>query len=189
MNKLFLLVVISVSANIFSYSQTDDYNKNEYYVGYSNLQYDNGQRRTFNGFEVSYVRNFHRYFGSKADFSGSYYRRKDFSGNAIADYKQSTYNILGGIQIKDNASNARIKPFGHFLIGVANDRNRLNCSNCGTPNFRVSYTGIAGAIGGGLDIKLSDKINLRAIQADYNPTHTGAFTKNNIRLGIGISFK
>jgi opacity protein-like surface antigen len=67
--------------------------------------------------------------------------------------------------------------------------------------------GFTAAIGGGLDIRLSDRVAIRAIQVDYNPmkfdfsdfgttgipgtpTFTGdqKRTLHNFRIGIGIVF-
>ena len=44
------------------------------------------------------------------------------------------------------------------------------------------------AVGGGLDIKINEKIDLRAIQVDYAPIFSG-FLQNNIRFGVGLVFK
>lgn len=51
---------------------------------------------------------------------------------------------------------------------------------------RVSDTGLAAALGGGLDIRLNKRLDLRAIQVDYNPTRLFGSTQHNIRIGIGI---
>ncbi len=192
MDKLFLSLCFLALTSSFGLAQnSDDYNKNEFYVGYSNQQIDNGTDNTFNGFEGAYVRNFSRYVGVKADFSAAY-KKDTFTTSAvqpIREVKQSIYNVLGGIQIKDNASSKRLQPFAHLLVGVGNNRVRTNCPTCTIPNFKVSDSGIAGAFGGGLDIKLSDKVNFRAIQIDYNPMRVNNITYHNVRFGIGIVFK
>jgi hypothetical protein len=202
---LCLTCVLGVSA--FAQSNTDEYRKNEFYVGYSNQQIDGGGYSTANGFEGAYVRNVHRYFGIKADVSGAY-RSSDFevqgfdatSGNYT--YRGSTdsqlYNFLGGVQIKNNASKARFKPFGHVLAGVAVNRYKFSALTCtqGTcpgfvPNqagsFNTKHFAMAG--GGGLDIRINDKIDFRAIQVDYNPIWRGTNVQNNFRFGIGVVFK
>jgi hypothetical protein len=52
-----------------------------------------------------------------------------------------------------------------------------------------SETGLAGAFGGGLDIKLNDHIDFRLIQVDYNPIKFNGGVQQNVRIGIGFVFK
>jgi hypothetical protein len=54
---------------------------------------------------------------------------------------------------------------------------------------RLTITGFGGAFGGGLDIKVSDRIDFRVIQVDYNPVYTRSSFNNNVRIGVGIVFK
>ena len=198
-NILCLTFVLSVS--IFAQTNTDEYKKNEFYVGYSNQQVDTGNYSTLNGFEGSYVRNVHRYFGIKGDVSGTYKNRKNSfttNNNTISfEQNRAVYNFLGGVQIKDNSSDAKVKPFAHVLAGVGNVRNKTKNYACTGPNCPTfvnlngtfSETGFASAVGGGLDIKINDKIDFRAIQVDYNPIRNGGSTMDNVRFGIGVVFK
>ena len=208
MNKLFAALCLTVWSIVCVSAQTPgEYNKNEFFVGYSNQQVDFGDRVNFNGFEASYTRNVSRYFGIKGDVSGAY-RNRDFNISELpgttgaftfrAESKSSIYNFLGGVQVKDNASTARLKPFAHALVGVAVNRqkNRLSCTSGNCPSFIVNSStnaftesGLAGAFGGGLDIKINNRIDLRAIQADYNPTRIDGRTANSFRFGIGLVFK
>lgn len=163
-------------------------------------------RINFNGFEASGVYNVHRYVGLKADFSAAF-RNKDFStsigtGTTATTLSFSTsnqvYNYLGGVQFKDNSSDSRVKPFAHVLVGAATERTKIKNATCTSgitsncTNFTTgsnSETGLAGAFGGGIDIKLSDRVDLRAIQVDYNPIRINGGTDNNFRFGIGFVFK
>lgn len=184
-------------------TSTGDYNKNEYYVGYSNQQINDFSRSTFHGFEVGYVRNVHRFFGIRGTVSGAYRNDSD-SGSFVSgtttttfsfENKRRVYNFLGGVQVKDNASTSRLKPFGFAMGGVAVNTNRgsstfcASCTSASTVFFRSSDTGLAGSFGGGLDIKINDKIDFRAIQVDYNPIYSDSRVNNNFRFGIGIVIK
>lgn len=208
-------LTILLSVGVFAQTDSDEYNKSEFFVGYSNQQVGNRNRRTFNGFEASYVRNVNRYFGVKGDFSAAYQNAntnffvvadKIVAGNSTTttlatvngDFKSSVYNFLGGVQVKDNSSQARLKPFGHALVGAAHTRSKTKnvecvsvCSNLtlDTRDFSSSDTGFAGAFGGGLDVKINDRIDFRAIQVDYNPVYAGSRLNNNFRFGIGLVFK
>jgi opacity protein-like surface antigen len=212
MKKLMLAACLMASVGISAFAQSSTYKKSEFYVGYSNGQIDNGvdtgnsfrdfldDHTTFHGWEASGVYNIHRYFGLKGDVSGTY-NKKTFAfaspnGNVSFDTNNSLYNFLGGVQIKDNSSDARFKPWAHALIGAGHGRTKIKNATCtfaADCNGLVgteSETGFAGAFGGGLDIKLNDKIDLRAIQVDYNPIHfSDTGTDHNVRLGIGIVFK
>lgn len=209
MNKLIKAFCLTVVLGIGIFAQNnDDYKKNEFFVGYSYQPVDNGNRQSFNGFDVSGVHNFSRYFGIKGDFSGAYRNSEDdlFISNPIngsttyiIKNNSSVYNVLGGIQVKDNASTTRFKPFAHALAGVAHTRfksSNLRCSsgNCATTpiifsDAAFSETRFAAAFGGGLDIKINDRFDFRAIQADYNPIFFGNSIQNNFRFGIGIVIK
>src|SRR6476660_8180818 len=101
-NILCLTLFLSVAA--LAQTNTDEYKKNEYYVGYSNQQLKTVDFSTLNGFEGAYVRNVHRYFGIKADVSGGFRRDKfNFSGSDTTNgtysysgkYSTSVYNFLG----------------------------------------------------------------------------------------------
>jgi hypothetical protein len=60
--------------------------------------------------------------------------------------------------------------------------------NCGQVADQ-SQNGFAAVLGGGLDVRLSDKIDLRVVQLDYNPTVFDESTSTNYRIGFGIVFK
>ena len=210
MNK-FIKILIStcvLGVSAFAQTQTDEYRKNEFYVGYSNQQLDAGNYRTANGFEAAYTRNIHRYFGIKGSVSGAY-RNDEFQltindpTNGTYTYggklNTSVYNFLGGVQVKNNATNARFKPFAHALAGVAVTRSKNSGFTCfsgtcpsfitNSPSVTFTNTNFAMAVGGGLDIKINDRIDFRAIQVDYNPIFGGGFRRDNIRFGIGIVIK
>jgi len=223
MNKLFSAFCLMIITSAIAFAQTTggDYRKSEFFVGYSNQQVDTGansdtgngardffnDRLSFNGFEVSGVYNVSRYVGVKGDFSGAY-RRKDLSfatgtgttANTVRfETKNSLYNVLGGVQIKDNANDTRVKPFAHALVGVGHGRTKVSNVSCSNASVSTSIcsgladsfdnTGLAGAFGGGLDIKVSDKIDIRAIQVDYNPIRFDGQTDHNFRFGFGVIFK
>jgi hypothetical protein len=215
---LFAFGLVILSAIIAS-AQTDDIKKGEVFVGYSNGQIDTGvdsgssinaffrDRKSFNGFEVSGVYNLSRYFGVKGDFSAHFNRQNLNSvftnpggGTTTITTRNdnSIYNVLGGVQVKDNSESGRWKPFAHALVGVANERSKFQDVACtsstgttcpvGFTDQTFSNTGFAGAFGGGLDVRINNTFQIRVIQVDYNPVRIGGFTNHNARFGAGIVF-
>lgn len=220
MNKIVLAFCLTIFTSVFAFAQTttttDEHKKAEFFVGFSNNQVDTGidaeddneireffnERESFNGFNVSGVANVTRYVGIKGDFSGTY-RKDEFSvpvtvgtttQNVGFKLNSSLYNVLGGVQIKDNATTARFKPFGYALAGVGHGRVKVSNVTCPTgvdcSDFTSdSETGFAAAFGGGLDIRVNDRVDFRAFKVDYNPIRFDSGTQHNFRFGIGIVFK
>ena len=201
---LFAAILIACSAPFTFAQSSDDYNKVEGAILFSHNRVDTGisdddediddivdEREGFNGVNASITGNLSRYVGLKGDLS---FHRKSFSesfGPTTVDVDADIWNVLGGVQIKDNSKETKVKPFAHFMAGFATARFDIE----GIPSSLVadddSESGFAGVIGGGLDIRVSPRVDFRAIQFDYNPTRLGegAGTQHNFRIGIGIVIK
>lgn len=170
-------------------------------------------RRGFNGFNASVTGSVSRYVGLKFD-SSAHYDSDRIRANSIIpclsppcqtspvdfELRSSLYNFLGGVQVRDNAKSASLKPFAHVLVGAAHARSRVDEESLNRPCvlavgavcpgvFQRSDTGLAGAFGGGLDFRLSDRVDLRAVQLDYNPVRIDGATRHNFRIGVGIVFR
>ena len=203
MRKLLFSVIILACAASFSYAQSSDYNKVDIFVGFSHNRVDTGisnndpelddvidEREGFNGFNASVTGNVTRYVGIKGDYS---FHRKSFSdsfGGVTADVDADLHQLFGGVQFKDNSKETKLKPFAHLMAGFA--RGKSDATVTGIPgftSFEETETGFAGIIGGGVDIRLSPRVDFRAIQFDYNPTRLGDSTQHNFRVGIGIVFR
>jgi len=209
--KTILIGTIILACASIAAAQSD-YKKFEFFGGYSHNRVDTGlgdeepaladiinEREGFNGFEVSATGNLSRYLGIKGDFSG-HFKNKNFQIPGLPgsnlDIDSRLFNFLGGVQIKDNSTEGTFKPFAHALAGVAHARNSVDFNDvvcvaivpspCSP--FTQSETGFAAAFGGGLDIRASDRISIRAIQVDYNPTRLFDSTQHNFRIGVGIVF-
>ena len=217
MKRIVLAFCLVAATSIFASAQGvgDDYKKGELFLGYSNGQVDTGlgdieddfdldigERESFHGFNVSGVYNVSRYFGVKADVSGVYSNR-GFSfqvpttgggtGSVGFETKGSLYNFLGGVQIKDNSKSGVFKPFAHALVGAAHARIKLSGLGCSvgvdcTGFEGGSETNFAGAFGGGIDLRVSNRVQVRVIQVDYNPIWFDGGRSNNLRFGFGIVF-
>jgi len=211
-----LFVVITSGLHVFAQDDSkseDDYKKVEVFAGYSfglaDDKYDTGSsiasffrdRSPRHGFNVSVVYNRNKYFGLKGDVSATYirdnirktYRFDNTTAFATGRKKASLYNFLGGIQLKDNASTKRFRPFGHAMLGVGSQESSTKNTNCffvcdpDAPVFVSQSTGLAGAFGGGLDIRVNENLEVRAFQIDYNPMKMNRM-KHNGRIGVGLVF-
>ena len=208
----FSFAILAVSAVVAQ----DDHKKGEFFVGYSNGQIDTGvdtgdspldvlrERENFNGINVAGVYNVSRWFGVKGDISATF-NKTDFSTTVVgpggsntisAETNNSLYNFLAGVQVKDNSNEGTFKPFAHGLVGAAHARTKVNnftctgldCPDLDTPEETFSDTGFGAVIGGGIDFRLNNRVQIRAIQVDYNPTRIGGEWQNNLRIGAGIVF-
>ena len=196
MRKLFMAALLIACTAPFTFAQTsDEYNKYDFGVLYSHNRQDVGvedpnqnfidEREGFHGVEVFAKGNISRYVGLKGSYS---FNRKSFdiNGGTAAttfDVDADLHQLLGGAEFKDNAVETKVKPFAHVLAGVAHARADVSNS---TLSFNESDTGFAAAVGGGVDFKLSDRVDLRAFQFDYNPIRSNGETSHNFRVGIGI---
>jgi hypothetical protein len=211
MGKLIFFAILIVACASMALGQsTDEYNKVEGYVGYSHNRVDTGiddsdpelsdivnEREGFNGVNASITGNLTRYFGVKGDFSG-HFKKKTFPiGIASLELDSNLFQFLGGVQVKDNSTETKFKPFIHALVGAARVRNEGNFSTdicvavfpspC-PADFSETDTGLAGVFGGGLDIRAGKRLDIRVIQFDYNPTRVFDSTQHNFRIGAGIVF-
>jgi opacity protein-like surface antigen len=218
------LIFISATAALAQ----DDYKRFEFFGGYSALHLDNlagdtgspavddvlGEKQTLRGFNLAAGYNFHKYVGAKFDYS-LHLREDNFTRPAGSGTIDTTLqNFLGGIQVKNNMNDGpRFKPFGHALFGVAVQKVDVDSPNLpalfGISDFHTNETSFSMAFGGGLDIKLNSRFDIRVVQIDWNIINRGdqqtgivlaptpfqtvgtpfvitGTRQDNLRLGIGI---
>lgn len=213
MRKLMLLTALILACASVSFAQSDDYNKVEFTVGYSHARVDTGvddtdfdddddfgdffrDRRGYNGFDTSITGNLTRYFGLKANFSG-HYKSDSFTDTGITvNSRERLYNFLGGVQVKDNSKETRFKPFAHALAGGAHQSVRLTSSSI-ADDFDIDDTSFALKFGGGIDVRVHPRVDLRLIELNYNPVFLGdqtvlgetfrGETQHNFTIGFGIA--
>ena len=183
------LLLICTTATL---AQNTDYKKWEFFGGYSALHFDNlggdtnsaavndvlGEKQTLRGFELAITRNFHKYVGAKFDYS-LHLREDNFTRTLASGTVDTTVqNFLGGIQVKNNDEDGpRFKPFAHALFGVANQKVDVDSPQLATvfgiSDLHANETSFAMAFGGGIDIKLNNRIDIRAAQIDWNIVNRG----------------
>lgn len=185
---LFLILVVACTAP--AAVAQNDYNTYDIYAGFSHNRVDVGgggltsDREGLNGFEVAAKGNVSRYIGIKGDYA---FHRKSFSetiAGTTFTVDANLHTLVGGVEIKDNNKEKKVKPFAHFMAGFA--RASFDANIAGLSD---SETGFAGIAGGGIDIRLNGRADFRIIQVDYNPTRLFDETQHNFRIGVGIVFR
>ncbi len=166
----------------------------EVFGGYSFFKSDGGG--SLHGWNASVDVNLSKSFGFVVDFSGNYGTqslRADFSDPdfpatiiARADADSKLHMILGGPQFSYR-KHEKITPFAHALFGASRLSTKATLS-FGNITREISAADLAftAAFGGGLDLKLSENLSFRMIQADYVLTRFGGGTQSNARLSVGI---
>ncbi len=197
MRKLLMAALFVACTSSFAFAQTDDYNKYDIGVLYSHNRVDVGiedpnqnfldERQGFHGVEGFVKGNVSRYVGLKGSYS---FHRKTFDITApgvTVEVDADIHQFLGGVEFKDNARETAVKPFAHILAGAAHSRGRASGPGI---TFNESETDFAAAVGGGIDFRINDRVDIRAIQFDWNPVRSdNGGTSHNYRIGIGIIFR
>jgi opacity protein-like surface antigen len=188
-------ILIAATASLLAAETPADFPKNEFFAGYSFNSADintltvDPHRTGQNGANLEYTRNLTKHLGLTGDASVHFHRESRSTGGSSFSSKRDQYFFLAGLQFK-TGNGKRVQPFAHALFGASLFRGFTSdlrpSSNVYTFDDATSF---AMALGGGLDLRVSKKIDLRLIQADYAPTFFGPGRQNNFRLSVGIVFK
>src|SRR5262245_43042468 len=159
MRKLFFIAALALALPIIA--QAQDSPRTEIFGGYSYLRLndDLNDDKDLNGWNASVNQNILKWLGFKADFSG-HYGNSTFILGTGADL--NTYLFLFGPQFSLRRWD-RIQPFGHVLFGAV----RANADSFVTGGPHFSDTAFAMAVGGGLDVKVLDKLYVRLVMGDF----------------------
>ncbi|QMV19765.1 hypothetical protein GOB94_14470 [Granulicella sp. 5B5] len=183
--------------------------KAELFLGYS--RFGTGSNNTvvgnrmvgLNGGSASIAFNFNRYLGLVGDFGGYDDSQLQFTGTGanqplVVNSSGTAYTYLFGPRLSFR-NHTRFTPFVQVLAGGvhASAVTVSNCAGAGCAALPVQNS-FAMAGGGGLDIRLTHHISIRAVQAEYmltrfqgvvNSVSTGASaSQNDLRLSSGLLF-
>jgi hypothetical protein len=164
-----------------------EYPQAEIFGGYSYLRADPTDMN-LHGWNAAVTVNLSEWFGVTGDFSG-HYGSPSVRGFEVPYLDVNSHTFMVGPKMTWRGET--VAPFAHFLIGGS----RVSTSAFG---YGDSATALAAAIGGGLDVKLSPSLSLRAVQVDYLMTRhdTGPqifFSgiddrQDNLRISAGVVF-
>lgn len=141
----------------------------------ANLQKVYCLRRGYKGFSGTAAFNFRKYVGLVGDFTGLFKTETtvdDFGAHVDTNkIKNRTWEVLGGLQIKNNSKTARFKPSLHVLAGFARQTSKDVQTSTGPFDFTLTdnVTSFAMKIGAAADVRLTDRVDLRVIEVNYNP--------------------
>lgn len=167
----------------------------EVFAGYSYFRPDGGG--SLHGWNASVAVSLGRWLEIDSDLSGHYGRQSfsaeisngDLPGNISirANSNASVHSFLFGPRFSYRG-NKKLTPFVRNLFGVSRLRTDATIR---TGNLAVDSAfadvGFAFAIGGGLDVNLSESVGLRLFQVDYVGTNFGGTSQGNVRLSFGIT--
>lgn len=143
--------------------------KAEIFGGYQYTRFDGGTNA--NGWNGAVTGNLNNWFGIAGDFSGAY---KTQNGVSFNNY---TYTFGPVVSYRHNET---FTPFAHFLAGGY----RASASFSGVSG---STNGFAMMFGGGVDVKATRHVGVRAIQFDWLSLHSnGNSDNNNMRISTGL---
>jgi len=163
----------------------------EIFVGYTNLQAEGlpnrnnpnspfdteffRDRATLHGVNGSVTAYNEVGIGITGDFSWARRSRgQDFVGGR-ADQDTDVYYVLGGPTVKFNR-NHRAQPFTRVMAGIGYTRfkasvetiNPVGVGSTGN-SFVIGGTDFAASVGGGLDVRVNDRLKVRLFQVDWAP--------------------
>jgi hypothetical protein len=168
----FALLTGLFSLAAFAQEGTGATPKAEIFGGYQYTRFDGGVNA--NGWNTAVAGNLNRWFGIAADFSGAY---KSQNGVSFNNY---TYTFGPVVSYRHNET---ITPFAHFLAGGFH-------SSASFGGLSGSGSGFAMMFGGGVDVKATRRVAVRAVQFDWLSLRAnGASDNNNMRLSTGILFR
>ena len=169
-------------------------------------------RKGMNGFDLSATYTISRYVGIKGAFA-RHSKSESFvdvfevgpgeTFTANVSTKDRIDSLLAGVQLRDDQSLARIRPYAHVLAGVARQTARFELP--GAFNASSKETSFTMRFGGGIDWRVNDRVSLRLIEVNYNPIVAGerpltgegidvpirinGRTASNFTFGFGLVFR
>jgi opacity protein-like surface antigen len=211
MRKLFLLFAIVLLAAPAGFAQSD-YGNWEFFIGYAHERASNGgdrldaqgrainangttsrvdfqnKRIPYNGVSGEVVANVHKNIGLVANITATFANTQFHDGlsGRNFDARVSRYTLLGGPRFNWRNGSPFI-PFAHALFGVTRYTADFKNDDFTCPD--TNETAFAMALGAGLDIRASSRIDVRAIQVDYLPVFFDNRREDGLRFSTGVKIK
>ncbi len=211
MRKLLLLFAILLVCAPAGFAQSD-YSNWEFFIGYAHERANNGADRLdvrgqavnpngstrrvdfvsgripYNGISTEVVANVTPHIGLVTNFAATF-ANADFldalSGQSF-HARVSRYSLLFGPRYNWRNSSPFI-PYAHALFGLTRYQAKFRNKDFTCPD--TNETAFAMALGGGLDIRASKHIDIRAGQVDYLPVFFSHKREDGLRFSAGVKIK
>lgn len=131
----------------------------------------------FHGWNSSVTGNVTKRIGITADFSGQY--GSELAGPILI--KQDAHSFLFGPRYSFRGK--RLSPFVYALVGVTRFHQSATISG---QRLSESDSGFSSAVGVGLDVKVNERVAIRAFQIDYFRPNFFGEAHNRGRLAFGV---
>lgn len=131
----------------------------------------------FHGWNTSVTANVTKRVGIVADFSGHY--GEELEGTILV--KKDAHSALFGPRYSFRGK--RFTPFVYALVGVTRFHQSATISG---QRLSESDSGFSSALGGGLDVRVNDRVAIRAFQIDYFRPNFFGEAHNRGRLAFGV---
>ena len=193
---LSFLVTVALASQLTAQSDTPEY---EIFTGYSyshlrsySNSFARGEDTNFHGWNASVARNINRWFGVVADVSGHYSTHSFAEGYFLT----TSANLLAYRFGPKFERRGRITPFVQALAGgVRFHREGIDYPGQSGQHAERTTNGPAISAGGGLDVRATDSLAVRVLQAEYSflgasdiigPSAVG--NMQGMRLSFGVVF-
>ncbi|HEY6233302.1 MAG TPA: hypothetical protein VIW64_18705 [Pyrinomonadaceae bacterium] len=211
MRKLLPLIAILLVCAPAGFAQTD-YSNWEFFIGYAHERANNGadrldvrgravnpngstqrvdfvsERIPYNGVSTELVANVTPHVGLVTNFAATF-ANTDFvdalTGRSF-HARISRYTLLFGPRYNWRNSSPFI-PYAHALFGVTRYQAKFRNNDFTCPD--TSNTAFAMALGGGLDIRAGNHVDIRAAQVDYLPVFFSHKREDGLRFTAGVKIK
>jgi opacity protein-like surface antigen len=211
MRKLLLLFAIVLVCAPAGFAQSD-YSNWEFFIGYAHERANNGadrldirgrainpngstrrvdfvsERIPYNGVTTEVVANVTPHIGLVTNFAATF-ANTDFVDALTGQRfraRVSRYTLLFGPRYNWRNSSPFI-PYAHALFGVSRYQAKFHDNDFTCPD--TSDTAFAMALGGGLDIRAGDHVDIRAAQVDYLPVFFSHKREDGLRFSAGVKIK
>jgi opacity protein-like surface antigen len=211
MRKLLVLVAIVLACAPAGFAQSD-YSNWEFFIGYAHERASNGgdrldaqgralnangttsrvdfrnERVPYHGVTGEVVANVHKNVGLVGNFSATFANTEfnDRLSGRVFEARLARYTLLFGPRVNFRNSSPLI-PFAHALFGATRYTADFKNDDFSCPD--TNETAFAMALGAGLDIRASDRIDIRPIQVDYLPVFFDNRREDGVRFSAGVKIK